>query len=58
MTAVFPGSARLPSRGRGRGRVGFDDPDDVKFIRILRGHADGVCALVVNEAAGQVRDPL
>lgn len=42
--------------GRGRGREGpsFEDPEDLIFGKVLRGHEDGITALVVNDAAGQV----
>ena len=46
---------RYQSQGQGRGRGrGFDDPEDIQFCRILRGHTLGVTALVIDSSSGQV----
>lgn len=45
---------RYQSQGRGRGR-GFDDPEDIQFCRMLRGHTSGVTAILVDQSSGQVQ---
>ncbi len=51
------GRATRGSRGRG-GRAGgrglvFDDPEDVEFLRALKGHSKQINALAVDHASQQ-----
>jgi hypothetical protein len=48
-----------PGRGRGRGRERaprkFNDPDDIQFLKILKGHEAQVTAAVLDAATSQVQ---
>ena len=48
-----------PARGRGRGRERaprkFNDPDDIQFLKILKGHEAQVTAAVLDAATSQVQ---
>ncbi len=47
-------------RGRGRGRAAgrgfsqFPDPEDIKFLKVMKGHTKKVTAITINSEAQQV----
>ena len=47
------GGARGAGRGAGRGRAKFNDPEDIQFIKILKGHDRQITALLIDAANNQ-----
>ena len=47
------GAARGAGRGAGRGRAKFNDPEDIQFIKILKGHDRQITALLIDAANNQ-----
>ena len=47
------GGARAGGRGAGRGKAKFNDPDDIQFIKILKGHDRQITALLIDAANNQ-----
>jgi len=47
------GGARGAARGAGRGRAKFNDPEDIQFIKILKGHERQITALLIDAANNQ-----
>ena len=51
----------LVGRGRGRGRAAgrgplqFPDPEDIKFLKVMKGHTKKVTSIAINPDAQQVR---
>ena len=54
----------LVGRGRGRGRAAgrgplhFPDPEDIKFLKVMKGHTKKVTSIAINPDAQQVRSSL
>lgn len=48
------GGARVGGRGAGRGKAKFNDPEDIQFIKSLKGHDRQITALLIDAANNQV----
>ena len=51
--SIPAGGARGAARGAGRGRAKFNDPEDIQFIKILKGHERQITALLIDAANNQ-----
>ena len=51
---AFAGRGRARGRGRGGGQSYFPDPEDIKFLKVMKGHSKKVTSIAINPDAKQV----
>ena len=52
---MLAGQGRGRGWAAGRGPLHFPDPEDIKFLKVMKGHTRKVTSIAINPDAQQVR---